>query len=135
MSRMKEYLYDTEYEEEPLEYVYNNDGTLKDLFDHESYLDSITNDIIPIYKYVINTRDIFPKNKGDLKFKNINLNNSNITFKFEYISGKISPEKFVMKYYQELGYNALFTENNYWIILFMLYYFDDFLDFTGLAVF
>ena len=126
MGRMKEYFFELGYEKIP-EYEDISKGHMddEDSFDHEAYLSSITEEIIPKYKHVVNKFPMFPINKGNIRFRNINLNNCDLSFKLKYLSGKISPEEFVIKYYQELGYDALFTENNYWVILFILYYFDD----------
>lgn len=128
MSRIKDYLLELQDDDESQIYEDIPESNLdynEDSFDHEAYLSSITEEIIPKYKNVVNKFPMFPKNNANIKFKNINLNNIDLSFKLEYLAGKISPEDFVIKYYEELNYNALFTENNYWVVLFILYYFDD----------
>ena len=119
---MKEYL---EYirEDEFLDFVDDNDGNkIIESFNSKEDLVSVEEEI-KNYKSLFNK---YPKSKEPLKikFKNVMLDNIDITFKKDYINHKISVEDFVIKYYNNNGYNAFFAENNYWIVLFLILYFD-----------
>lgn len=62
----------------------------------------------------------FPKSKGDINFKNVMLNEFDITDKNNYLNNKISIEQLIQNFYKKEGYNVLKCENNYWIILFLI---------------
>lgn len=94
-------------------------------FEPNDFLSFVNEEVVNKYRNVDNKCPIFPKDQGKIIFKNIDLQTNNFIYKSEYINGELSPEEFTIKYYEELGYNAIWTENNYWTILFFLYYFDD----------
>lgn len=62
----------------------------------------------------------FPKSKGDINFKNVMLNEFDITDKNNYLNNKISIEQLIQNFYKKEGYTVLKCENNYWIILFLI---------------
>ncbi len=95
MGRMKEYL---EYirEDEFLDFVDDNDGNkIIESFNSKEDLVSVEEEI-KNYKSLFNK---YPKSKEPLKikFKNVMLDNIDITFKKDYINHKISVEDFVIK--------------------------------------
>ena len=64
-----------------------------------------------------------------IKLNNVEQHDSKIIFKNLYITDEFreiydnsSIEDFAINFYKENGYEAFFAENNYWIILFLIFY-------------
>ena len=73
----------------------------------------------------------FPKSKGDINFKNVMLNEFDITDKNNYLNNKISIEQLIQNFYKKEGYTVLKCENNYWIILFLITFWNQLFETRG----
>ena len=71
----------------------------------------------------------FPSSNSSIVFKNILSDQQNENSYSKYINHEITPEEFAIEYYKHNGYEAFFSENNYWLVLFlMIYFYQDFID-------
>ena len=62
---------------------------------------------------------------GKISINNFNLKNEDINNKEKYINNEISPEELAIEYYHSRGYNAIYAENNYWILLLIMLFYKD----------
>ena len=62
---------------------------------------------------------------GKISINNFNLKNEDINNKEKYINKEISPEELAIEYYHSRGYNAIYSENNYWILLLIMLFYKD----------
>lgn len=87
---------------------------------HEDYLNSIVVEFNEQYGNINSSNTEFT----EIYYENINTKENKDISK-EYINKKISTEHFAIKYYEQKGYSAFFSENDYWLLLFLLIYYED----------
>lgn len=94
------------------------------------YLNWIIEDCSNKYSNTNITPLPFPSFNSKIIFKNILLNQENKQdYYLKYLTHEITPEKFAIEYYKQGGYQSFYTENNYWVVLFlMIYFYEDFIE-------
>lgn len=103
---------------------------MKDYLFESFYAQEIIKKYIVKYSKINVSQLDYPYDNSKIIFKNILLNQQEDNeYINEYINHNMSPEDFIIEHYKSKGYNSFFAENNYWVVLFLMFYFyEDFVE-------